>query len=127
MKSFEEIKANEFFSYFQKEFFFLESNREEFFKNLWIYFFNKIINISSDQRFEVRKSVILTFGDIYVAKISYIPNDISITIINDYFLEILDKSYTIFEEKIKISRAKKPSTSKETRETSTPRFTVNMY
>jgi hypothetical protein len=75
----------------------------------------------------VRKSVILTFGDIYVAKISYIPNDISIIIINDYFLEILDKSYTIFEEKIKISRAKKPSASKETRETSTPRFTVFLY
>jgi len=81
--------------------------QEDFFKILWRDLFFIIVNISTDPRFDVRKCAINIFADIYVAKVSMIPNEISFIIINKYFLEILTKNYFIFEEKIKMNRTKK--------------------
>jgi hypothetical protein len=95
----------------QKDFF--KTNREElqyFFDNTWKDLFNRINTISADVRFDVRKAAINIFADLYVAKTSFINNDISITIINQYFLHILEKTYVVFEDKLKQNRMKKNMT-----------------
>ena len=79
----------------------------DFFENLWKDLFLKIVNISTDPRFDVRKCAVNIFADIYVAKVSNIATDISFVIINNYFLEILSRNYFIFEEKFKMNRTKK--------------------
>lgn len=98
------------FSEYQRDFFKKYSTPEErviYTNQVWHDFFSKIVGICSDNLFDVRKSAINIFADIFVAKNILIENSTAIEIINKYFLEILDKSYSIFEEKMKSNRAKK--------------------
>ncbi len=110
---------------YQREFFKKYETKEERIKHtssIWLDFFSKIVGICSDNLFDVRKSAINIFADIFVAKIFLIENDTAIEIINKYFLEILDKSYSIFEEKMKSNRAKKNVTSENPGQVKTPKF-----
>jgi hypothetical protein len=98
----------------QKNFF--EKNKEKniqfnLINKIWLDFFSKIVGICSDNIFDVRKSAINIFADIFVAKNTFIQNEISIEIINKYFLEIMDKSYSLYEEKMKFNRSKATSIS----------------
>lgn len=129
----EKLKSNNLYknlTEYQKEFFtvnFSEMNeREEYFNTLWKGLFFKLVNICSDGRFEVRKAGINIFADIFVAKNSLVDNDISLVIINKYFLEVLSKSYTIFEEKLKHNRAKKNVTMDQGSHVKTPKFSDNV-
>ncbi len=114
----------------QKEFYtkVYKSNkeREDFFNNLWKDFFFKMVNICSDYRFDVRKSTISIFADIFVAKNSLISNEVSLIIIKEFFLGVLEKSYTIFEEKLKLNRSKKNVTNEEGNQLKTPKFSDNV-
>lgn len=111
---------------YQKDFFRkYESSTERtiYISNIWLDFFSKIVGICSDNLFDVRKSAINIFADIFVAKNFLIENTTAIEIINKYFLEILDKSYSIFEDKMKSNRAKKNITSdNQSAQLKTPKF-----
>jgi hypothetical protein len=111
---------------FQKEYLTKEKDRKEFFDNLYEDLFNKLVNICSDTRFDVRKSAINIFADIFVAKNSLISNEISLNIINDYFLTILEKSYSVFEDKLKLNRTNKNTTSDINNQLKTPKFSDNV-
>ena len=75
-----------------------ENEKKEFFSKIWKDIFFKLININNDERFEIRKSGINVFSQIYVAKIksmnSLIDNNkkISAEIIHELFFEILNKN-----------------------------------
>jgi hypothetical protein len=70
----------------------------EYFNTLWLDLFQNFVNICSDERFEVQKTAIITFGDIYLKKYAFISNDVSIMILN-HFISILDKSFSKYEGK----------------------------
>jgi hypothetical protein len=110
---------------YQKDFFRKYETREErliYTNNIWVDFFSKILGICADNLFDVRKSAINIFADIFVAKNFLIENTTAIEIINKNFLEILDKSYSIFEDKMKSNRSKKNSTSDNQAQLKTPKF-----
>ena len=110
---------------YQKDFFIKYKTVEErviYTNNIWLDFFSKIVGICSDNTFDVRKSAINIFADIFVAKNFLLENNVATEIINKYFLEILDKSYTIFEEKMKSNRINKNVTNESTNQSKTPKF-----
>jgi len=114
---------------YQKDFFRkneTSAERLSYISNIWIEFFSKIVGICADNLFDVRKSAINIFADIFVAKNFLIENTTAIEIINKNFLEILDKSYLIFEDKTKSNRAKKNASSSDAGQSAqlkTPKFT----
>jgi hypothetical protein len=79
-----------------------EKEKNEFYSKIWKDIFFKLININNDERFEIRKSGINVFSQIYVAKIkpmnSLIDNNkkISAEIIYELFFEILNKNIKNF-------------------------------
>ena len=79
-----------------------EKEKTEFYSKIWKDIFFKLININKDERFEIRKSGINVFSQIYVAKIksmnSLIDNNkkISAEIIYELFFEILNKNIKNF-------------------------------
>ena len=79
-----------------------EQEKNEFYSKIWKDIFFKLININNDERFEIRKSGINVFSQIYVAKIKQmnllIDNDkkISAEIIYELFFEILNKNIKNF-------------------------------
>jgi hypothetical protein len=111
----------------QKDFF--RANPEEltyFFNNTWKDMFNRLNSINADNRFDVRKAAINIFADVYVAKNLYINNEVSIIILNQYFLQILEKTYNIFEDKLKQNRGKKNVTLDPSNQLKTPKFNDNV-
>ena len=79
-----------------------ENEKLEFFSKIWKDIFFKLIIINNDERFEIRKSGINVFSQIYVAKIklmnSLMENNkkISAEIIYELFFEILNKNIKNF-------------------------------
>lgn len=119
------------FNIYQKEFYsrFCKTpeEREAFFNKLWEEFFLKTVTLCQDFRPDVRKSAINIFADIYVAKNNMISNETSLIIINKYFLEILEKSYTQFETRLKLNRTKKNVTNDNSNPSlKTPKFSDNV-
>ena len=76
------------------------NEKNEFFSKIWKDIFFKLININNDERFDIRKSGINVFSQIYVAKIKSmnvlmdISNNrkISAEIIYELFFEIVNKN-----------------------------------
>ena len=77
-----------------------EKEKSEFYSRIWKDIFFKLININNDERFEIRKSGINVFSQIYVAKIKIMNSliddnkkvKISAEIIYELFFEILNKN-----------------------------------
>ena len=80
-----------------------EEEKNKYFGNIWKNIFMKLININNDDRFDIRKSGINVFSQIYVAKIKLMNklyhkvNDknrkISADIIYELFFLIVDKNF----------------------------------
>ena len=81
-----------------------EKEKLEFYSKIWKDIFFKLININNDERFEIRKSGINVFSQIYVAKIKLMNSliddnkkiKISAEIVYELFFEILNKNIKIF-------------------------------
>ena len=79
-----------------------DEEKKEYLSKIWKDIFFKLININNDERFEIRKSGINVFSQIYVAKIKpmnlLIDNNkkISAEIIYELFFEILNKNIKNF-------------------------------
>ena len=75
-----------------------DEEKNEFFSKIWKDIFFKLININNDGRFEIRKSCINAFSQIYVAKIKSMNSlvdqnkKISAEIIYELFYEIINKN-----------------------------------
>ena len=83
--------------------FFIENkdieSRQKFFENIWKNFFDKIINLSLDEREDINKNVIENFTEIFCNKCKLISPDTGVDIIKNYY-EVFKKIYNIYEEKI---------------------------
>ena len=75
-----------------------DEEKNEFISKIWKDIFCKLININNDERFEIRKSGINVFSQIYVAKIKSMNSlvdqnkKISAEIIYELFYEIINKN-----------------------------------
>ena len=97
-----EIKNDELIL-FDKQQLSTEEEKNKYFGNIWKNIFMKLININNDDRFDIRKSGINVFSQIYVAKIKLMNklyhkvNDknrkISADIIYELFFLIVDKNF----------------------------------
>lgn len=123
-----QIKSGSTFTLVEKSNLYNSSfSHKEFFDSFWTDLFEKLVNISSDLRFDVRKSAINIFADIFVAKNFLISNEVSLNIINKHFILVLDKSYKIFEDKLKMNRSKKNVTmDQNSNQLKTPKFSDNV-
>ena len=116
----EEIKLNSI----QKDFFInkydTKEKRIDFFDNIWKYIFNKLINLSTDERKNIRELIIDTFSKLFAKRCRSISPNSSLEIIKVNFLQNFLKIYKIYEEKLKHNRAviqlKKEQVIKEKRE-----------
>ena len=75
-----------------------DKEKNEFFSKIWKDIFYKLININNDERYEIRKSGINAFSQIYVTKIKSMNSlvdqnkKISAEIIYELFYEIINKN-----------------------------------
>ena len=75
-----------------------EEEKNEYLSKIWKDIFFKLININNDERFEIRKSGINVFSQIYVAKLKLMNilldnnKKISAEIIYELFFEIMNKN-----------------------------------
>ena len=89
-----------------------ENEKNEYFGNIWKNIFFKLININNDERFDIKKSGINVFSQIYVAKIKFmnilydVKNEkkrkISAEIIYELFFEIVNKNFKNYLSNTKI-------------------------
>ena len=92
-----------------------ETEKDEYFGNIWKNIFFKLININNDERFDIRKSGINVFSQFYVAKIRPMNilynkrnekiRKISAEIIYELFFEIANKNFKNFLNNAKIKSA----------------------
>ena len=111
-------KVIEGLSDYQKIFFQRETNFEEFFEKEWDFLFSRLEIIGNDPRFEVRKTAISIFCDIFCVKTANLTTKNVKRFFNDYFSSLLDtfnKKYDVQiqmlpffnkEEKVKTKKKK---------------------
>ena len=99
-----EIKLTQF----QKDFFKIKydtiEKRKKFFDDLWKDIFFKIINLACDERTTIRQLVIETYQNIFIKRCSLISPETSLFILNSYFFEVFNKTYEIYNDKMKYKR-----------------------
>ena len=88
---------------FQKKYDSIEK-RKKFFDDLWKSIFFKIINLSCDERVIIRQLVIETYQNIFIKRCSLISPETSLYIINSNFFEVFNKTYEIYNDKMKNKR-----------------------
>ena len=93
----------------QKDFFVnkydTKEKRMDYFDSIWKNIFNKLINLSFDERKEIRELVIDSFSKIFVKRCRSISPKSSLEIIKNNFFENFSKIYKIYDEKLKHNRA----------------------
>lgn len=93
----------------QKDFFINKYNTKEkrinYFDKIWKNIFNKLINLSCDERKEIRELVISEFSKIFAKRCRSISPKSSLEIIKNDFFENFLKIYNIYDEKLKHNRA----------------------
>ena len=93
----------------QKDFFINKFNTKEkrinYFDKIWKNIFNKLINLSCDERKEIRELVISEFSKIFTKRCRSISPESSLEIIKNDFFENFLKIYKIYDEKLKHNRA----------------------
>ena len=93
----------------QKDFFInkydTKEKRLDYFDNIWKNIFNKLINLSCDERKDIRELVIDSFSKIFVKRCRSISPKTSLEIIKTNFFENFKKIYKIYDEKLKHNRA----------------------
>ena len=93
----------------QKDFFInkydTKEKRIEFFDNIWKKIFNKLNNLSCEERKDIRELIIDSFSKIFVKRCRSISPKSSLEIIKSDFFENFVKIYKIYDEKLKHNRA----------------------
>ena len=93
----------------QKDFFINKYNtkekRLEYFDNIWKNIFNKLLNLSCDERKDIRELIIDAFSKIFVKRCRSISPKTSLQIVKEDFFENFNKIYKIYDEKLKHNRA----------------------
>ena len=101
----EEINLNDM----QKDFFVNKYNTKEkrmdYFDNIWKSIFSKLLNLSCDERKDIRELIIDSFSKIFVKRCRNISPNSSLEIIKNNFFENFFKIYKIYDEKLKHNRA----------------------
>lgn len=83
------------------------TNEKEFYKKKWLESFKILSNLNKDERYDIRKSGINVFAQLYEGKIkSLFELNISEEIALNLFIEILKKNYSTYAEKNKINENK---------------------
>ena len=116
----QEIKLNSI----QKDFFInkydTKEKRIEFFDNIWKKIFNKLNNLSCEERKDIRELIIDSFSKIFVKRCRSISPISSLEIIKMNFFQNFLQIYKIYDEKLKHNRSiiqlKKELVLKEKRE-----------
>ena len=93
---------------YQKDFFKFKydtiEKRKKFFDDLWKDIFFKIINLACDERTTIRQLVIETYQNIFIKRCSLISPETSLYILNSDFFEVFNKTYEIYNDKMKYKR-----------------------
>ena len=93
----------------QKDFFVNKYNTKEkrmdYFDNIWKNIFNKLLNLSCDERKDIRELIIDSFSKIFVKRCRNISPKSSLEIIKNNFFKNFLKIYKIYDEKMKHNRA----------------------
>ena len=93
----------------QKDFFInkydTKEKRMDYFDNIWKNIFEKLINLSCDERKDIRELIIDSFSKIFVKRCRSISPKSSLEIIKNDFFENFVKIYKIYDEKLKHNRA----------------------
>lgn len=76
------------------------TNEKEFYKKEWLETFKILSNLNKDERYDIRKSGITVFAQLYEGKIkSLFELNISGEIASKLFIEVLKKNYSTYSEK----------------------------
>ena len=116
----EEIKLNSIQKNFFMEKYDTKEKRLDYFDNIWKTIFSKLLNLSLDERKDIRELIINKFTKIFVKRCRSISPKSSLEIIKDNFFETFCKIYSIYDSKLKhnkeILELKKEQILKEKRE-----------
>ena len=97
----EEIKLNEIQKKFFVETYDTKEKRMDYFDTIWKTIFSKLLNLSLDERKDIRELIINKFTKIYVKRCKAISPKSSLEIIKNDFFENFCKIYSIYESKLK--------------------------
>ena len=97
----EEIKLNLIQKKFFVETYDTKEKRMDYFDSIWKTLFSKLLNLSLDERKDIRELIINKFTKIFVKRCKAISPKSSLEIINNNFFESFSKIYKIYESKLK--------------------------
>ena len=97
----EEIKLNSIQKKFFVETYDTKEKRMDYFDNIWKTIFSKLLNLSLDERKDIRELIINKFTKIFVKRCKAISPKSSLEIIKNNFFENFWKIYKIYESKLK--------------------------
>ena len=97
----EEIKLNLIQKKFFVETYDTKEKRMDYFDTIWKTLFSKLLNLSLDERKDIRELIINKFTKIFVKRCKAISPKSSLEIINNDFFETFCKIYKIYESKLK--------------------------
>ena len=116
----EEIKLNLIQKNFFVEKYDTKEKRLDYFDNIWKTIFSKLLNLSLDERKDIRELIINKFTKIFVKRCRSISPKSSLEIIKNNFFETFCKIYNIYDSKLKhnkeVLELKKEQILKEKRE-----------
>ena len=116
----EEIKLNSIQKKFFVEKYDTKEKRLDYFDTIWKTIFSKLLNLSLDDRKDIRELIINKFTKIFVKRCRSISPKSSLEIIKNNFFENFCKIYSIYESKLKhnkeVLELKKEQILKEKRE-----------
>ena len=116
----EEIKLNSIQKSFFVEKYDTKEKRMDYFDSIWKAIFSKLLNLSFDERKDIRELIINKFSKIFVKRCRSISPKSSLEIIKNNFFENFSKIYEIYESKLKhnkeVLELKKEQMIKEKRE-----------
>ena len=116
----EEIKLNSIQKSFFLEKYDTKEKRMDYFDTIWKTIFSKLLNLSLDERQEIRLLIINKFSKIFVKRCRSISPKSSLYIIKNNFFENFERIYKIYNGKLKYNKEilelKKEQVLKEKRE-----------